>query len=422
MSTLWDAVVVGAGAAGLLAAARAAERGRRVLLLEKNRKPGVKILMSGGTRCNLTHAGEAGDIVRAYRQQGSFLHSALAALGPDDLIALFEAEGVATKIEPGGKVFPVSDKALDVLAALCGRVERSGAVLRLAEPLLELASTDSGQPFRLRTAQQTVFTRQVLLTTGGQSYPGCGTAGDGYSWVRELGHHVVPPCPALVPVTINCDWAKSLRGITVPDVVVRICDPQEQHEAGRKRRGAAEMQRRGSFLFAHFGLSGPAVLDISRHVARHATPRSLLLECDFLPEEREPDLEDRLKKSAAHAGRKTLSATLSPLLPRRLVEALLVAAHIPSGRSVAELSRAERGRLVRAVKATRFPVTGTLGFEKAEVTAGGVTLDEVDSRTMQSKIVPGLYLAGELLDLDGPIGGYNFQAAFSTGWLAAEHL
>ncbi len=420
--TCWDVVVIGAGAAGLLAAARAAERGRRVLLMEKNRKPGVKILMSGGTRCNLTHAAEARDIVRAYGQQGSFLHSALAALGPSDVVDLFEAEGVPTKIEPGGKVFPASDKAFDVLAALRRRLCRSGATLALAEPVVGLTVTERGAEFFVQTPLQTVRAANVLLTTGGQSYPGCGTAGDGYVWARALGHTIVPPCPALVPLTIRADWAKSLSGITIPDVLVRVRGQEEVHVSGKRPRGAAEMQQRGSFLFTHFGLSGPAVLDVSRHVTRHEKPRSLVLECDFLPGENAAELEHRLRDSAAEAGRKLVAAVLTESLPRRLVEALLSEAQVPLTRTAAELSRQERTRLIEAVKSTRFPLTGALGFEKAEVTAGGVTLGEVDSRTMQSKIVSNLYFAGEILDLDGPIGGYNFQAAFSTGWLAGENL
>ncbi len=415
----WDVVVIGAGAAGLLAAARAAERGRRVLLLEKNRKPGVKILMSGGTRCNLTHAAQARDIVRAFGQQGSFLHSALATLGPRDVVELFEAEGVLTKVEPGGKVFPASDKALDVLAALVRRLQRSGAVLALDEPVRDLAAEPSS-PFQVCTSRRTVSCDRVLLTTGGQSYPGCGTAGDGYVWARRLGHTIVPPCPALVPVTIRADWAKALRGITIPDVVVSVKCVEPEPIGGKQRRET--MQQRGSFLFAHFGLSGPAVLDVSRFVARHEKPRSLVLQCDFLPDVSSEQLNHRYQESAQHAGRKHVAALLAEDLPRRLVEALMVQSQVPLERTAAELNRAERAKMTEALKATRFPLTGTLGFEKAEVTAGGIARDEVDSHTMQSKIVPRLYLAGEVLDLDGPIGGYNFQAAFSTGWLAGENV
>jgi predicted Rossmann fold flavoprotein len=200
----WDVIVIGAGAAGLLAAACAAERGRRTLLLEKNRKPGVKILMSGGTRCNLTHATDNRGIVEAFGPPGRFLHSALAALSVQDTIDLFEAEGVATKVEETGKVFPVSNKATDVLDALLRRLRRSGATLALAEPVLDLRPAPPG--FTLTTPQRAVSAARVILTTGGQSYPGCGTTGDGYAFTARLGHTIVPPRPALVPVRVQAPW------------------------------------------------------------------------------------------------------------------------------------------------------------------------------------------------------------------------
>src|SRR5262245_36452236 len=207
----WDVVVIGAGAAGLLAAARAAERGRRTLLLEKNRKPGVKILMSGGTRCNITHATDNHGIVEAFGPPGRFLHSALAALSVEDTVALFEAEGVATKVEETGKVFPVSNRAADVLEALLDRLRRSQADLALEEPLLDLTRTEGG--FLLATSKRQVQAPRVILTTGGQSYPGSGTTGDGYGFVARLGHTIVPPRPALVPITVNAPWVAGLRGI-----------------------------------------------------------------------------------------------------------------------------------------------------------------------------------------------------------------
>src|SRR5437879_5975432 len=196
----WDVVVIGAGAAGLLAAARAAERGRRTLLLEKNRKPGIKILMSGGTRCNITHATDNRGIVEAFGPPGRFLHSALAALSVEGTVALFEAEGVATKVEETGKIFPVSNKAADVLAALLRRLERSGATLALGEPLADLRPEEAG--FALTTPLHTFSAGHVVLTTGGQSYPGSGTTGDGYRLAARFGHTIIPPRPALVPLTV----------------------------------------------------------------------------------------------------------------------------------------------------------------------------------------------------------------------------
>jgi len=404
---MWDVIVAGAGAAGLMAAIRAAERGRRTLLLEKNRKPGVKILMSGGTRCNITHDSDERGIVTAYGPPGRFLHSALAAFGVQDTLDFFAVEGVPTKIEETGKIFPVSNKALDVLNALLARLRRSGATLALAEPLRDLSRNESG--FALITPARTIFAPKVIITTGGRSYPGSGTTGDGYALAAKFGHAIVPPRPALVPITINAPWTAELRGVTLPDVGVQVLEGSNELAA-----------RRGSLLFAHFGLSGPVILDVSRAVSGHPAPASLLLEIDLLPAVVEAEVDEWLRAQSLAQGKKQLAVVLAEKLPRRLCDALLVQLVMAADRRAAGLSRADRTRLVSSLKRLRLPIRGALGFEKAEVTAGGVALAEVDSRDMQSKLVPGLYLAGEVLDLDGPIGGYNFQAAWSTGWLAGD--
>ena len=405
----WEVVVIGAGAAGLMAALRAAERGQRTLLVEKNRKPGVKILMSGGTRCNITQATDNPGIVEAYGPPGRFLHSALAAFGVAEAIDFFEAEGVATKIEETGKVFPVSNRAADVLDALLRRLGRSSATLALEEPVLDL--DPSGDRFQVVTSRRRLEVPRVILTTGGQSYPGAGTTGDGYRLAAKLGHRLVPPRPALVPLTTAAGWALDLRGLTLPDVTVRIVDGDH-----------ALAQRRGSLLFAHFGLSGPVILDVSRVVSGHAAPARLGVTIDLLPALDADSLGGWLRDEAVTSGKKLLAAVLAHHLPRRLGEVVLEQAGLARDRKAAALSKEERGRLVGTIKRLCVPITGTLGFKKAEVTAGGIALDEVDSRTLQSKLVPGLFLAGEVLDLDGPIGGYNFQAAWSTGWLAGSSV
>ncbi len=401
----WDVVVIGAGAAGLLAAIRAAERGRRTLLLEKNRQAGVKILMSGGTRCNITHATDNRGIVEAFGPPGRFLHSALAALSVQETIELIEAEGVPTKVEESGKVFPVSNKAADVLTALLRRLRRSGATLALEESVRDLRRNDGS--FALTTTHRMVTASRAILTSGGQSYPGSGTTGDGYGFASRLGHAIVSPRAALVPVTVAAPWVADLRGVTIPDVSVRIWDDN-----------ACLARRRGSLLFAHFGLSGPVVLDVSGVISRHLRPESLALEIDFLPQLKEPTLDEFLRSEAIASGKKQLAGILAGHLPRRLCEMLLTLVGMPADRKAAGLRKIDRGKLVAAAKRLRLAITGTLGFKKAEVTAGGVALDEIDSSTLQSKQVPRLFIAGEILDLDGPIGGYNFQAAFSTGWLA----
>jgi predicted Rossmann fold flavoprotein len=426
----YDVTVLGAGAAGLLAAIHAAERGARVLLVEKNRRPGVKILMSGGTRCNLTNARGlrrlevvsgpiapaydprqaqgARSIQRAFGANGSFLGPALRALSVESTIALFEAEGVATKVEGNGKVFPVSDRASDVLAALLRRLERSGAELRCCCPARAVAAHPEGG-FALSLPDAPVRTRRVIVAVGGQSYPGCGTTGDGYDLARRFGHTIVPPRPALVPLRVAADWVAGLKGLTVPDALARV-------EIGP---GPARVERREAVLFAHFGLTGPAILDVSRAVARHDGPEPAELVLDVAPD-LHPDAIDAQLQATARSGRRAVSGMLPALIPRRLAEALVRASGIDAETMGPDFTREQRRRLVATIKGLRLPITGTLGFAKAEVTSGGIRLDEVDPQTLESRRQPGLHFCGEVLDLDGLIGGYNFQAAWSTGWLAGK--
>ena len=423
----YDVAVLGAGAAGLCTAIRAAERGRSVLLLEKNRRPGVKILMSGGTRCNITNARGlrhlgvvsgpvdpaydpregrgARSIQEAFGPGGKFLGPALRALGVEATVGLFEAEGVATKVEGNGKIFPVSDRATDVLAALLRRLERSGATLRTGAPVAGVEPAGDG--FEVRVPGSPVLARRVVVAVGGQSYPGCGTTGDGYAIARRFGHTIVEPRPALVPIRVDAAWVPELKGVTLADARAAVAGPS----------GAALEERREAVLFAHFGLTGPAILDISRAVARHEGPERLSLVLDLVPDERAEALDARIR-SSSRVGRPTVVHLLPERIPRRLAEVLLATAGIPPTRTGPELSRDERRRLVGQLKGLRLPVAGTLGFAKAEVTSGGVALDEVDPETLESRRQAGLHFVGEVLDLDGRIGGYNFQAAWSTGWLA----
>lgn len=418
----YDCIVIGAGAAGLIAAFTAAERNRQTLLLEKNSRTGVKILMSGGTRCNITQHTDSRGIVEAYGDQGRFLHAPLAVLSPAELVRLIEDEGVPTKVEETGKIFPVSNQASDVVAALENRLTRSGAELALGEPATELLSLPEG--FEIVTPKRRLPTRTVIVTTGGLSYPGSGTTGDGYGWARALGHTIVPTRPALTPLTTNDRWVQELTGLTIPDVLVQVvpttddaAPPISLRRAKGSKRGILAEQR-GSFLFTHFGLSGPAVLDVSRAVTAHPAPQTLQLVCDFLPDARQDDLDQRLREQCAAEGKKQALRVLAHVVPRRLAESFFQQLDLSAELRGAELSKRDRGRFVQLIKQCRINLSGALGYKKAEVTAGGVSLNEVDSKTMQSKLVPGLFFAGEVLDLDGPIGGYNFQAAFATGRLA----
>jgi predicted Rossmann fold flavoprotein len=431
MSQRYDVVIVGAGAAGLMAGVRAAELGLKVLVVEKNRRPGVKILMSGGTRCNLTNARGLRDlsvvsgpidptydprqaqgarsIQQAFGENGKFLGPALRALTVEQSVRFFEEQGVPTKVEGNGKIFPVSDKATDVLDALLRRLERSGAELRTLAPVRGVRAVESG--FEVDLPDGPVLARRVVVSTGGLSFPGSGTTGDGYAIARAFGHTIVPTRPSLVPITVGEGWVKELSGLTLPDARAFV----------RKASNGVLDERREAVLFAHFGLTGPAILDVSRTVARWDEPASLELGLDLLPDLKAEGLDATIQ-AEARKGKRSVLSLLPGAIPKRLAEAVLARAGIPAGRMGPDLSRDERKGLVTALKSLTLPITGTLGFAKAEVTSGGICLDEVDPRTLESRRQPGLYFIGEVLDLDGRIGGYNFQGAWSMGWLAGDSV
>ena len=409
---IWDVIIVGAGAAGLMAAGSAASRGKQVLLLEKNKKLGVKILMSGGTRCNVTHNCSVRDIALAFGRNGRFLHSPLAALGPTEILGMLREEGVETKVESTGKIFPISNRAIDVRDALVRIAKRSGATIRNETSVVncKVDANDQGR-FKVETENESLDCRALLITSGGRSYPGCGTTGDGYGWAQRFGHSVSLLAPALTPIVSQVPWANGLKGISLENTVTRIAD-----ESGRSK-----MENDQPILFTHFGFSGPAPMNVSRLIGLNPNDK-FKINLDLFPSENQEQLFDRFAVNCRSPDFSVLEQLLNPEWPNRFREALLSSLDFDPRNRTAETSKQNLRRLATSLKQVTFPVHGTRGYGKAEVTAGGVKLSEVDSKTMESKLVPGLYFAGEILDLDGPIGGFNFQSAFSTGWLAGQNV
>ena len=379
-------VVVGAGAAGLAAAAAA---GRGTLVLEKMERPGMKLLISGGGRCNVTSDASAREVVAAFGPGGRFLHNALGVFPPDRIRDWLSEAGVPTHVEmPERKVFPDSGRARDVVEAVVTRVKTAGAEFRLGAPVTALSR--NGKGWRLQTPQGEILAGSVILTAGGKSYPKTGTTGDAYAWLSALGHRIVPLRPALSPWTVDLPWVHALSGLTLDDAAVALDVSGSPSE-------------RGGFLFTHHGVSGPAPMNLTRWLPRDSSPPYRLL-LDPLPDVRDVGLAMQLKKSG-----------LRGLLPARLTGVL--SGLLPE-KPPAQWSREELSETVRRLKAVPLEPAFPMGFDKAEVTQGGVALDEVDPKTMESKLAPGLYVAGELLDLEGPIGGYNLAAAWATGWAA----
>ena len=403
-------VVIGAGAAGMVAAAEAAERGADVLLLEKNSKAGVKILMSGGTRCNVTQDTDAKGITEAFGKAGRFLQPSIGAFPPTAVVQMFRELGVDTKTESTGKIFPCSDRALDVRDALLRRVIDKGCTLHLKSPVNGLRR--DGSTWRIDTDDESIEADRVIVTAGGMSWPGCGATGDGYGWLSQLGHTIVTPRPALVPLIGGYDWTRALSGLTLEDCVVNV---HAKNPSKGKNRPLAS--RRSSLLFTHFGFSGPAAMDVSGAMTDANSMTDVAFSMDLLPDITSEELQLALTDRQSDGGRRRVASVLSQWLSKRLVDAIML--HT-TGSNATELSIAELPKrllmpLIQNVKGLSVPIHDTKGFTKAEVTAGGVSLREIDPRTMASRVAENLYIAGEVMDVDGFIGGYNFQAAFSTG-------
>lgn len=425
----WPLIVIGAGAAGMIAAARAAHLGVRTLLLEKNTKVGVKILISGGTRCNLTHAAEPAEMLSTFdKRQARFLRNAFFAFPPHEVVEHFRRLGVPTKTEDTGKIFPRSDRALDVQQALLNDLRKAEVVIKLSSPVQSIRRHPGAERFEIETSQNTYRAEYLLVTTGGKSYPGCGTTGDGYGWLESFGHTITPPRPALVPLVASASWIAELSGLTIEDALVRVTPapvlasasaPDQVVAIARKHQ---LRERRSALLFTHFGFSGPAAMDISGTITAEPNPLDLRLVCDFLPHTEVAELSAHIHHQVRSQGQRSVGRLLQELLPSRLGQAIASLADVPADRRLAELTKRDLKSLMALIKANPIAVSGSRGYAKAEVTAGGLSLNEVHPKTMQSKQVPGLFVAGELLDVDGRIGGYNFQAAFSTGWLAATHI
>lgn len=404
-----DVIVIGAGAAGLWAAERVARRGRRVLLLEKTSRAGTKILASGGTRCNLTTTLAADAAARLFGPAERFIQPALRALPPAKVRERFHALGVPTVEEPElEKVFPASDKAIDVRDALLRAALRVGVDLRFDSAVRTVEPSGDGWTV---SAERDRFTCQkVILCAGGSSYPRTGCTGDGYNWLRTLDLPVIDPVPALVPLRSGASWVHALSGVSLPQTEARLLDAGGRTIARRAR----------PVLFTHVGLSGPGAMDLSAHVARGGMWTIAL---DLVPNLSDQELQTMLVDAAGRPGGCRLIRAIGDGLPARVLGAAAHQAGISEDNpALHQLDRSRRRKLVDALKGLRVPISGVLGWDHAEVTAGGLALEAVDRRTFEVRRYPGLFVVGELLDLTGPIGGLNFQAAFSSADAAARHL
>jgi predicted Rossmann fold flavoprotein len=409
----WDVAIVGAGAAGLAAAifVRRANPALSVVLLDGARKPGAKILISGGARCNVTNR-----LVNERDFWGGrrpLIGRVLRAFTADDAVRFFHALGVPLHEEADGKLFPDSNRSRDVLDALVGGVYAAGVQLLADHRVLDVLAVDGG--FCALTSRGAIRCRRVVLATGGESLPKSGSDGAGLQFARRFGHTIVPTTPALVPLVLDeppgGSMHRALSGVS------------HDAELSLWANGRISTRQRGSLLWTHFGISGPVTLNVSRHWLRvEHEGRRPVLTASFCPDDSFERLETRWMAVVATRPKSSVLAALAAQVPESVASALLERLHIDLARELAHLTRTERRSLVHALLEWPLPVSGCRGYNYAEATAGGVTLDEVNSATMESRVCQGLYLIGEMLDVDGRIGGFNFQWAWSTAFVAGRAL
>ena len=405
----FDRIIIGGGAAGMFAAGFAGQRGERVLVLEKRERPARKILVTGKGRCNLTNNCTPQQFIAAVRRNPRFLMSAAYAFPPQQTMAVFEGLGVPLKTERGGRVFPVSDRAMDIADALCEFARRGG--VQVVQAAVTGLILENGAVCGARTADGREYRAPLtVLATGGKSYPATGSDGSGYRLAAEAGHTILPPRPSLVPIICeNTDKQfQALMGLSLRNVTLNLIE---------KKSGKTVYSELGEMLFTHFGISGPLALTASSYMERPADYR-ITIDCKpgLAPEQ----LDARLLRDFGAAPNRAFGNALEALLPRSLIPVVVAKSGIPTGRRVNQLTREERQRLGALLKA--FPLTpqALRPIEEAVVTAGGVSVREIDPRTMHSRLAEGLAFAGEVIDVDAVTGGYNLQIAWSTGYLAGQ--
>ncbi|MEG6611782.1 NAD(P)/FAD-dependent oxidoreductase [Pseudoclostridium thermosuccinogenes] len=400
-------VVIGAGPAGLMAAGRAAERGLDVILTEKNDRVGKKILISGKGRCNITNSTDIEGLIENVPGNGNFLYSAFYTFSNQDLIDFLEGYGLKTKVERGGRVFPESDKSSDVVDVLLKFIKKTGVRLMLNTAVKDIITEDNCVRGVVTEDGKAMECDSVIIATGGASYPGTGSTGDGYRMAEKLGHTIVDLKPSLVPLLAKQEWVKELQGLSLKNVEITV-----KSKSGRKLYTDF-----GEMLFTHFGVSGPVILSASRHLLDYDY-KDVKLIIDLKPALTEEKLDARLQRDFEKYSRKQFKNSLDELLPQKLIPVIVDLSGIPSDKFVNQITRDERRSLVRLLKNLEIEIVGSRPLKEAIVTAGGVSTDEINPSTMESKLIKGLFFAGEVIDVDAYTGGFNMTIAFSTGHLA----
>lgn len=405
---LADAVIIGGGAAGSFCAITAARRGLSVIALEPNEKIGRKLRITGKGRCNVTNNSDIRTVMNHIPDHSRFLYGALTRFSPEDTMQFYEDLGIPLKTERGNRVFPVSDNANDIADALQNELRRLGVTI-IHEKAVDLI-TEDGRICAVDTSNQRIRTDRCVIATGGKSYPKTGSDGSGYRLASKLGHSIVSPLPSLVPLVSDDRCCAELQGLSLRNIELSAFEDDK-----------SIYRERGEMLFSHFGITGPLVLSASAHMRHFGTAEYKVI-LDLKPALDEKTLDLRILRDFSKYQNKAIRNALGDLLPKAMIPVILSRIAVPGGKPVHEITKEERKKLVHELKNFTITINGTRPIEEAVVTAGGVSTDEINPRTMESKLVSGLYFAGEIMDLDAYTGGYNLQIAWSTANLAGNSL
>jgi predicted Rossmann fold flavoprotein len=403
----YDIAIIGAGPAGLMAAIRAGELGAKVVLIEKNKRPGLKLLTTGGGRCNITNdIADPKEMAAKFGDNGKFLISALNKFGAPEVIDFFNNQGVGTKLEKANQIFPISDRASEVLNTLIDKVKSTGGKIITEVTVNHLLSSGGLITGIVLNNGEKIEATNYIVSTGGRSYPNTGSTGDAYLWLKQLGHTIIAPQPSLAPIIVKDKLVKKIEGLSLSDVILSLYNDDKKIATTT-----------GDIIFTSTGVSGPAAIDLSRFIIG---TEKLTLKIDFLPDYTKDDLDEHLRYTFSRQGTKLFKNVLDGLVPPKLQFSLGEILSIDNNKTASVITREERLLLVNFLKNLTLKIQSIGGFDKAMVTRGGVALNEVNPKNMQSKIISNLFLAGEVLDLDGPSGGYNLQICWSTGYVAGE--
>ncbi|HOZ53419.1 MAG TPA: NAD(P)/FAD-dependent oxidoreductase [bacterium] len=406
----YDVAIIGGGPAGLMAASRAGELGFSVVLLEKNDRLGLKLLSTGGGRSNITNLNDIKNIAKSFGDNGKWLISGLSKFGPEDVLNFFYNNNLETKIEDNGRVFPKSNSSQKVLEVFSGLLKKYSVYVKTSSEVKNIILKNNEIEKIILKNKEEIVAKKYIICTGGKSYPITGSTGDGYGWLKKMGHDIIKLRPALVPIIIKNSFIKELEGLSLSDAVIFYpC---------KDKKNCSE---RGDLIFTGNGLSGPAILNISGNLGNIKNQSEMKIKIDLFPDLDFLELDKKIQNKLGGENKLFKNALLG-LVPPKLIPILIVLLKINAEKKANLISRIERQNLARLLKGLELDFLGPDDFERAMITAGGVNLKEVDPRNMKSKIINNLYIAGEILDLNGPTGGYNLQVCWTTGYIAGELL